>query len=423
MSEDAESRRKFVRRLVILGSVAGVAIAGGGLLGLSLLRNKGQNNSTTTESSSSLGTTSATQRTTATSTPTTSAQTGSTQQSSTTSGNSTSIPIAPFSQTFESWSKLRGVCWRWESLSLHPDQPNGPDPTVAFPFMRSMDMNFVRVDNVNMDSMINDPSYASKLKQVADYADANGVYCDYFSGMGVLQGQFPQDFYWPYANGQRSGYTAFMTDLANNYMTLSNPPNLVNGMYRGYLPLEAVYQLYLKPILQIVDSHVSTVAYGFLNEPNGITGDQVHTMLEYWAGRIRSDFGSNKAIIFQTAAGGVDATRAATAAPTKDLAPFVYEYHDYSQRNLESAAVQAAQSVGGVTAYLGEWGGPAFGSTGYESGFDTAINQIKNGSIPSTYYSLLYDSGSGVELMNTNGNPTAKGQYLSQDYKTILGVV
>jgi hypothetical protein len=268
--------------------------------------------------------------------------------------------------------------------------------------MKSLGFNFARVDGLDWRYMDQNPSaLLPLLQQVAQYADSNGIYCNYLFGggyekfpLGLVSGMTGQQF-----------YTAFWS----NSLT-----------YNGTSVWEALFQGLFKPTIQALDSHPSTIGYGIMNEPwtksQAPTDAQLHNYDEYITQRIRTL--SSKAVVFQSTS--IAAASIVADAPTPDLKPYVYEGHNYQVGfDPYSNWISGAQQAQAVGVYHGEWHVYP-GSSTTQADITHFVTEAKNFKMSTTWFIWTCHSNS-PELLDNNCQPTSECLLLSQLYTQILG--
>jgi hypothetical protein len=313
--------------------------------------------------------------------------------------------------TIQQWSTLRGACYRWQKLTLSPDQPPAPDPSVTFPLMKSLGFNLARVDNMDWNYMDKDKSaYQALLQEVGRYADSNGVACIYHFGGGN-------------SNMMPRSLTALYPSLSAFYSAWWNNEVIPSGEYGGLNMWEASFQGLWKPLIETVNSYNSTLGYGLWNEPTGLPNSPgplvtLHNYYEYLTQRIRSV--SSGIVMFQvTSNGGGDEASIKAVAPSKDLGPYGFEGHMYSLDPVEFAGwAQGVSSIGGY-GLLGEWHVSPTDS-GLQQDITSYLDLVKEYGFATTWYS--WTCGGGTDLLQpTSCQPTNECSTLSSLYQQILG--
>ena len=229
---------------------------------------------------------------------------------------------AAASSSSVNWSNFRGAVYRWQNLSLYPDQPFAPNPDIWFATMKNLGFNYARVGDLDWNYMMTNPTkYDALLQDVANAADANGFSVTYIFGGGDLR-VYDQAFFTPdggpYCQGSASCYSNFTADFFNNNLSL-----YPNGLYNGQTVWQIMFDSFIKELIQQLDGHASTVGYEIINEPHA-TSSQLYNYYEYELTQMRTM--TTKALVLQGNAGGVGSVQ---DFPSSNLAPFVYEIHNY----------------------------------------------------------------------------------------------
>lgn len=263
----------------------------------------------------------------------------------------------------------------------------------------NLGFNMARVDQMDWRYLDTQPAtFLSLLSQVASAADANGVYTIY---------GFPQQpvcFSLSIRNAYASGSALLAAWWQNGVIPVS-----AGSPYAGMTLWEAAFQGWWKPVVQALDSHRSTVGYSLWNEPTGTTIQLLHNYYQYMAQRLRTV--TSKAIVFQLNVGDSGSSGVIsimqTVAPTKDLAPIVFEGHMYSDAYSQLALWgQGAASVG------------AYGFIGETHNLDLQFyQQLKSMGWATEYYRWSCDS----LLDAVTCQLTSQATQLSQVYNQVWG--
>jgi hypothetical protein len=289
-----------------------------------------------------------------------------------------------------SWSALRGVNYQWGPLGK-PGLQATPPPSISFPMLKAEGFNFVRVEfGVLNTGEVSDPTnFFNDIKEIATVADANGLYVIY-----------------------NQHHTSTQNDVGD-FQTNWNQEWL--------------------PLLQIVDSHPSTLGYEPVNEPTS-SGWNTQTLQQYYqfiANNIRS-FGSSKSIVImgQGSAdmgyGVVNSQDILNLAP-KGINHLVLDFHNYEGANLSTTYLNsyaaASKALGNVPVWIGEWAYDHSPFTVTSSQIPSIIQnyekEFKAYGFASTYWKWA-EGGSGPwSMLTTSGQVQSWVQYIVQDQGTI----
>ncbi|HEV2139098.1 MAG TPA: hypothetical protein VGR53_09680 [Nitrososphaerales archaeon] len=321
------------------------------------------------------------------------------------------------------WGSYRGVAYRTAANS-YPcvlnnlvrgngcDAPLPAPPNTAFSVYKSAGFNFARID-LNWYYWLANPSgLQTTLTSEANACDANGVYC-YYQGGGSADAPQPS---WVNLWGCAGSYNCYLGHFVANDV-------IPSGSGTGYdnQPIWQVQATYMKSVIQYLDSHPSTVGYGFGNEPGSPwTNAQLIAFYKYMAQQLRTI--STKAFIFQANQGGSGGGGAATIqqlAPT-GYGPYVFEIHNYQgvlNYNPYPQVASDCSAAGCAGWFLGEWGASNSPPPNY-----TSESQFMTLEVTSAH-----NNGGGLQWFDYSGaNPNtgaldATLTLLSQTYYQVLG--
>jgi hypothetical protein len=292
-----------------------------------------------------------------------------------------SLPRANSSQV--NWASLHGVNYLWAPY-LVGWNPQTLDPATSFPQMKANGWNLIRVAISWTRVIQNQSAYVSALKEVANEADANGLYVIYNNEVSVGTG-------WPdCVFSQYSTPTNFYAAWWANQVICNGDNNPSENGVNGW---QASWNQFWIPTIQTVDSHVSTLGYEIMNEPPvAPSGETQQTFNQWFYNQVRTV--SSKAVVFDppygNPGGGGGPIKGTQAA--QNVMPngngLVLDYHDYGViGSALDADVSQWANVSGLSGYfMGEFG------IDYPTNFSSALNYF------SCVYPTLnkYGAGSAV---------------------------
>lgn len=320
---------------------------------------------------------------------------------------SSSASVAPISNNGVgniNWASLRGVDYLWGNLGI---EGTAPAPSTSFPMMKSYGFNLIRVPISWKAYLANPTQYAGYLQQVASEADANGISVVYVgfagSGGGGTTG-------WSYNTQQ-----FFPSSILSGY---SDQSTFYSAWWANQVPngWNEVASQFWQPLVQIVDSHSSTLGYEIMNEPSyGFTSySQVQPYNQFVYNTIRQA-GSSKYVVW-CAKDGTDLSSSDMLASAPKGSNIVFDIH-YTGTSSGSAIAALESNIGISAVWAGEWGSTV-GLTSAE--IVSQYQFYKQYGLPSTIWEWNCGT-SNWDLLNGSCQPNTVLPLIQQAYNQVYG--